>query len=91
MRDEQEIELIDYLIVIWKRKGLIIGGTLISVLTALVVGLSMPKIYKVSRTLKIGRLPIRATQNVYVIDRGGRVRPPPTSSDMRIEGPSLVV
>jgi uncharacterized protein involved in exopolysaccharide biosynthesis len=91
MRDEQEIELIDYLIVIWKRKGLIIGGTLISVLTALVVDLSMPKLYKVSRTLKIGRLPIRVTQNVYVIDRGGRVIPPPTSWDMRIERPSLVV
>ena len=55
--EEQEIELIDYLNVIWKRKALIIGGTLLAAATALVVSLSMPKTYEVSRTLKIGRLP----------------------------------
>ncbi|MFQ5904158.1 MAG: Wzz/FepE/Etk N-terminal domain-containing protein [Candidatus Binatia bacterium] len=54
--EEQEIELIDYLNVIWKRKGLIIGGTLIAAAAALVVSLSMPKTYEVSRTLKIGQL-----------------------------------
>jgi len=56
MQDKQEIELIDYLNVIWKRKGLIIGGTLLSATVALVVSLSMPKTYEVSRTLRVGRL-----------------------------------
>jgi capsular polysaccharide biosynthesis protein len=55
--EEQKIELIDYLNVVWKRKALIIGGTLLAAATALVVSLSMPKTYEVSRTLKIGRLP----------------------------------
>ncbi len=55
--EEQEVELIDYLRVIWKRKGLIVGGTLLAAATALVVSLSMPKTYVLSRTLKIGILP----------------------------------
>ncbi len=55
--EEQEVELIDYLNVIWKRKGLIIGGTLVAAAAALVVSLLMPKTYEVSRTLKIGMLP----------------------------------
>ena len=55
--EQQEVELIDYLKVIWKRKGLIMGGTLVAAAAALVVSLSMPKTYEVSRTLKIGRLP----------------------------------
>ena len=54
--EEQEVELIDYLRVIWKRKGLIVGGTLLAAATALVVSLSMPKTYETSRTLKIGVL-----------------------------------
>jgi len=57
MQEEQEVGLIDYLNVIWKRKGLIIGGTLLAAATALVVSLSMPKVYEVSRTLRIGVLP----------------------------------
>jgi len=55
--EQNEAELIDYLKVIWKRKGLIIGGTLVAAAAALVVSLSMPKTYEVSRTLKIGTLP----------------------------------
>jgi len=54
--EEREIELIDYLNAIWKRKGLIVGGTLVTIATALVVSLSMPKTYEVSRTLRVGRL-----------------------------------
>ncbi len=51
--EEQEIELIDYLNVIWKRKGLIIGGTLVVAAAALVVSLLMPKIYEASVTLLV--------------------------------------
>jgi len=54
--EEHEVDLIDYLNVVWKRKYLIIGGTLVTAVAALVVSLAMPKTYEVSRTLKIGRL-----------------------------------
>jgi len=57
--EDHEIDLIDYLNVVWKRKYLIIGGTLLAAAAALVVGLGMPKTYEVSRTLKIGKLPGR--------------------------------
>jgi len=54
---EQEIELIDYLRVIWKRKALIIRGTCLATAASLVVSVSMPNVYEVSRTVKIGQLP----------------------------------
>jgi len=57
--EDYEVDLIDYLNVVWKRKYLIIGGTLLAAAAALVVGLGMPKTYEVSRTLKIGKLPGR--------------------------------
>ncbi len=53
MQEEQEIDLIDYLNVIWKRKGLIIGGTLVAAAVALVVSLRMPKTYEASVTLLV--------------------------------------
>ncbi|MGH7380713.1 MAG: Wzz/FepE/Etk N-terminal domain-containing protein [Candidatus Methylomirabilales bacterium] len=54
---EQEIELIDYLRVIWKRKRLIIWGTFLAAAASLVVSVSTPNVYLVSRTLRIGQLP----------------------------------
>jgi len=56
--EEHEVDLIDYLNVVWKRKYLIIGGTLVTAVAALVVSLAMPKTYEVSRTLKIGSLAV---------------------------------
>jgi len=53
LQEEQEINLIDYLNVIWKRKGLIIGGTLVAAAVALVVSLRMPKTYEASVTLLV--------------------------------------
>jgi capsular polysaccharide biosynthesis protein len=55
--EEQEIELIDYLRVIWKRKRLIIWGTFLAAAASLVMGVSMPNVYEVSRTMRIGQLP----------------------------------
>jgi len=73
MQEEQEIRLIDYLNVIWRRKGLIMGGTLIVAAAALLVSLSMPKVYEVSRTLRIGQLPVKNGKEVYVIDLRGKL------------------
>jgi capsular polysaccharide biosynthesis protein len=53
---EQEIELIDYLRVIWKRKRLIIWGTFLAAAASLVVSVSMPNVYEVSRTMRIGQM-----------------------------------
>jgi len=49
--EEREVELIDYLKIMWRRKGLIVGGTLLAAATALVVSLSMPKTYEGAVTL----------------------------------------
>ena len=53
MEEEQEIHLIDYLNVIWKRKVLIAGGTILTAAAAVVVSLSMPKTYEASVTLLV--------------------------------------
>ena len=45
---EDEINLIDYLRVLWKWKWLIIAGTLLCAMAAAVISLQMPKIYEVS-------------------------------------------
>jgi uncharacterized protein involved in exopolysaccharide biosynthesis len=45
-----------YLQVIWKWKGVILGGTLLIAAIALVVNFLTPKAYEVSRILKIGML-----------------------------------
>ncbi len=42
-----EIELIDLLHVIWKWKYLIIGGTVFFAVTAIIISLVMPKIYRI--------------------------------------------
>ncbi|MEE9138719.1 MAG: Wzz/FepE/Etk N-terminal domain-containing protein, partial [candidate division NC10 bacterium] len=62
--EQNEVELIDYLNVVWKRKGLIIGGTLVVAAAALVVSLSMPKLYEVSHTLKIGQYASETREDV---------------------------
>ncbi len=61
--EEQEVELIDYLNVIWKRKWLILGGTLLATVIALAVSLSKPKAYEVSRSLKIGVVQGKAVES----------------------------
>ena len=52
---EDEIELIDYLRVMWKWKWLIIGGTLLCILTVAIYGSARPvdKMYKVSTLIEI--------------------------------------
>jgi len=55
--EDHELDLIDYLNVVWKRRYLIIGGTLLAAAAALVVSVGIPKTYEVSRTIEIGKLP----------------------------------
>ncbi len=53
--EEDTIELVDYLRVIWKRKGLIIVGTLVCMVAAGVVSLRLPEIYRVKALISIGK------------------------------------
>jgi len=52
---EDEIELIDYLHVVWKWKWLIIGGTLLCILVVAFYGFTRPvvRMYKVSALIEI--------------------------------------
>ncbi len=51
---EDEIELIDLLRVIWKWKYLIIGGTVVCALAAVIISFYMQPIYQISMVLKSG-------------------------------------
>ena len=51
---EDDIQLIDYLSVIWKWKWLIFGGTLICGLIAILASLMMPKTYEVVMSIQPG-------------------------------------
>lgn len=53
-RREDEIELIDYLRVIWKWKYLLLVGTLVCALLAGVISLNRPKIYRIDMALEPG-------------------------------------
>ena len=60
---DDEIQLIDYLRVIWKWKWLIILGTFVCMVVAGVVSFNMPKIYEVSMTIEPG---------IIGVDKGGK-------------------
>ncbi len=64
---EDEIELIDILRVIWKRKYLIIAGTIFFGLIAAIISFVMPKIYSIDMVLRPGTLDIgEHGKNVYI-------------------------
>ena len=53
---EHEIELFDYLRVIWDRRWLIIGGTLACMVGTLGISLLVPKVYEAHFDFEIGRV-----------------------------------
>lgn len=53
---EQEIELIDLLRILWKRKKLILLGTLMLTVIAAGVSLLLPKVYEVSAIIEPGKI-----------------------------------
>jgi len=60
---EDEVQLIDYLRVIWKWKWLIILGTFVCMVVAGVVSFNMPKIYEISMAIEPG---------IIGVDGGGK-------------------
>jgi len=67
-RLEDEIELMDYLRVIWKWKYLIVAGTLICAVAAGVISFSMPKVYRISMVLRPGMLTRNEDGNAVYVD-----------------------
>ena len=67
-RLEDEIELMDYLRVIWKWKYLIVAGTLICAVAAGVISFSMPKVYRISMVLQPGMLTRNGDGNAVYVD-----------------------
>ena len=65
---EDEIELIDYLRVLWKWKWLIIAGTLICAVAAAVISLQMPRIYEISTVIEPGITGVKDNGSYMYID-----------------------
>ena len=65
---EDEIELMDYLKVIWKWKYLILVGTLVCAIGAAVVSLNMAKVYGISTVLQPGILKVTEDGKISYID-----------------------
>ncbi|MDO9530504.1 MAG: Wzz/FepE/Etk N-terminal domain-containing protein [Syntrophales bacterium] len=63
---EDEINLIDYLRVIWKWKWLVVAGTLICAVVAAVISLQMPRIYEVSMMIEPGIAGIKNGGFIYI-------------------------
>ena len=65
---EDEINLIDYLRVLWKWKWLIIGGTLICAIVAAIISLQMPRIYEISTVIEPGIAGVKNDGSFMYID-----------------------
>jgi len=65
---EDEIELIDLLRIIWKWKYLIIGGTVLFALAAVIISFNVQPIYQVSMVLKSGINKVGADGEPVYID-----------------------
>ena len=65
---EDEVQLIDYLRVIWKWKWLIILGTFLCMVVAGVISFNMPKIYEVSMTIEPGIIGVNGDGRFIYLD-----------------------
>ena len=71
---EDEIELMDYLKVLWKWKYLILVGTLVCTIGAAVVSLNMTKIYGISTVLQPGILKVTEDGKAIYIDSAQNIK-----------------
>ena len=65
---EDEINLFDYLLVLWKWKWLIIGGTLICAIVAAIISLQMPKSHVISMAIEPGVIGLDDKGNKLYMD-----------------------
>lgn len=71
---EDEIELIDYLRVVWKRRYLIIAGALICAIAAGVISFLMPKVYRIDMVARPGILGIQPSGKHTYIDSPDNIK-----------------
>jgi LPS O-antigen subunit length determinant protein (WzzB/FepE family) len=64
-RNENEVELMDYLTVIWKRKWLIIGGTIILVSAAIIATFIIPPIWEVDAIMVPSNFFVQTEQGTF--------------------------
>lgn len=53
---QDQIDLIDILRILWKRRKLIVGGTILATIVAVAVSLLLPKVYEVSAIFEPGKI-----------------------------------
>lgn len=63
---EDELELIDYLRMLWKRRKFILLGTIFSVAAAGVISLALPPWYEATAQIRIGRVWDKDIENPYL-------------------------
>lgn len=63
---EKEVELIDYIRVVWRRRRLIVFSTIISIMLAGIVSFFMPPVYEVTAQLRIGRVWDKEIESHYL-------------------------
>lgn len=68
--EEQEVELIDYLNVIWRRKVLIVGGTFIAVFAALLLSVYKPNVYEATVTLLVTESKVPSVEGGKPVNAG---------------------
>jgi len=71
---EDEIELMDYLKVLWKWKYLILVGTLVCVIGAAVVSLNMTKVYGINTIVQPGLLKATDDGKILYIDSAANIK-----------------
>jgi len=71
---EDEIELMDYLRVIWKWKYLIVAGTLFCTVAAGVMSFSMPKVYSIDMVIRPGILKLDDAGNAVYVDSSQNIK-----------------
>ncbi|NVL90343.1 MAG: hypothetical protein HWN69_05015 [Desulfobacterales bacterium] len=71
---DDEIELMDYLRVIWKWKYLIAAGTLICAVAAGMITFSTPKVYRIGMVIQPGILTINEAGNEVYVDSPGNIK-----------------
>jgi len=65
--DERELNLLPYLKVLWKRKFIILGGTMICLIAATLLHFALPKTYEVSALIEIGKVWDTPSNNPYIL------------------------
>jgi uncharacterized protein involved in exopolysaccharide biosynthesis len=71
---DDEIEIIDYLRVIWKWKYLILIGTVLCIFVVIGISIYMPKVYSVKMTIELGVLGLNDSGQEFYVDSSAAIK-----------------